>query len=58
MVRVDAVLDASAVGEGTALAEIPLTATDGDRSVTHNAKWWKDAIDDRLKKLNKIRGCA
>lgn len=57
-VDVDVILNASAEGEGVSLSNIPLTATDGDRSVTHNAKWWKDAIDDRLIKLNRLRGCA
>ena len=59
-VDVDVVLDASAEAPaGTEkLANIPLTAEVGERTVTHNAKWVKDAIDKRLVKLNKIRGCA
>lgn len=57
-VDINGVLEASTQGEGTDLTNIALTATDGERSVTHNAKWFKDAVDSRLEKLNKIRGCA
>ena len=59
-VDIDGVLEASTRGPETAkpLSDVALTAEDGDRRVTHNAKWWKDAIDQRLKNLNKIRGCA
>jgi hypothetical protein len=57
---IDSVLEASAQSEGgeTPLEDITLVAEDGNRVVSHNAKWWKGAIDDRLKKLNKMRGCA
>jgi hypothetical protein len=56
---ISGVLEASTQGEAeNALENIALTAEDGDRRVTHNAKWWTDAIDQRLKNLNKIRGCA
>jgi hypothetical protein len=41
-----------------ALTDIPLTATDGTREITHNAEWWKNAIDKRIEALNKLRGCA
>lgn len=60
IVDIGGVLDASAAApEGvTSLADIPLTAEDGDTRITHNAKWWKDAIDERLTNLNKLRGCA
>ena len=59
-VDVDVVLNASAEGpaDTPSLTDIPLTAEVGDRTVTHNAKWFKDAIDKRLVNLNKIRGCA
>lgn len=58
LVDINFALDRSAEGEGRNLSDIVVTATDGDRSVSHNARWWKTAIDDRLMKLNKVRGCA
>ena len=40
------------------LTEVNITAESGDTRVSMNAKWWQEAIDDRLEKLNKLRGCA
>ncbi|MBW1873541.1 MAG: hypothetical protein JRJ19_15850, partial [Deltaproteobacteria bacterium] len=51
--------DSATAPEGSpALADIQLTAEDGDQSVTHNAEWWKNAIDKRIEAINKLRGCA
>lgn len=54
------VLEASRepTADSTPLNKFKLTYEIGDKKVTHNAKWWVDAIDKRLQKLAKLRTCA
>jgi hypothetical protein len=59
-VDINGVLEASAAtpSGSVGLSDVPISAQDGDRTIIHNAKWWKDAIDKRLTNLNKLRGCG
>jgi len=57
---VDSILDQTRENSGDAkpLNKVNLSATDGDRTIPVTADQLVEAIDDRLKAINKLRGCV